>query len=223
MQIKDWPDQERPREKLIASGPEHLSDAELLAIFLRSGIKGLNAVDLARQLLQHFGGLRDLFSATHDEFCAQKGLGPAKFVQLQAVREMSQRYFSEQARYSDALNSPEIVKEYLRCRLADEVHEVFSVVYLDIQNRVLKYEQLFTGTIDGAAIYPRVVLKKVIDYNAAAVIFAHNHPSGITDPSEADIVLTDRLKKALHLIDVKVLDHFIIGDDVFSFAERGLI
>ena len=223
MQIKDWPDQERPREKLIASGPEHLSDAELLAIFLRSGIKGLNAVDLARQLLQHFGGLRDLFSATHDEFCAQKGLGPAKFVQLQAVREMSQRYFSEQARYSDALNSPEIVKEYLRCRLADEVHEVFSVVYLDIQNRVLKYEQLFTGTIDGAAIYPRVVLKKVIDYKAAAVIFAHNHPSGITAPSQADIVLTDRLKKALHLIDVKVLDHFIIGDDVFSFAERGLI
>ncbi|MFT4923968.1 MAG: DNA repair protein RadC [Phenylobacterium sp.] len=223
MQIKNWPKQERPREKLLALGAGQLSDAELLAIFLRTGARGINVVDLARQLLRHFGGLRALFSAPHDDFCAQRGLGPAKFVQLQAVIEMSQRYFTAQAQYTHMLTSPESVKEFLRCKLMYESEEVFSVVYLDNQHRVMKYETLFTGTLDAATIYPRTVLKKVLDQKAGAVIFAHNHPSGNADPSIADIVLTDRLKKALNLIDVKLLDHFIVGNQVVSFAERGLI
>lgn len=223
MQLKHWPSEERPREKLILIGSAQLSDAELLAIFLRSGIRGINAVELSRQLLAHFGNLRALLGASHDEFCEQKGLGPAKYAQLQAVIEMSRRYFAEQTKTEDALTSPGAVKEFLRAKLKDEEHEVFAILYLDNKNRVLKYEALFSGTIDGAMIYPRVVLKKVIDSKAASVILAHNHPSGNADPSQADIAITDRLKKALALIDVKVLDHFIIGYDVVSFAERGLI
>lgn len=223
MQIKSWPDNERPREKLLAYGSAHLSDAELLAIFLRTGTHGINAVDLARQLLRHFGSLRALFGASYDDFCAQKGLGPAKFAQLQALIEISQRFFCERAQLSNVLNSPQLLKDYLRHKMMNEAHEVFSIVYLDNEHRVLKYEQLFSGTIDGATIYPRIVLKKVIDHKAVAVIFAHNHPSGDANPSHADIVLTDRLKKALSLIDVRVLDHFVVGHEVVSFAERGLI
>jgi DNA repair protein RadC len=223
MQIKNWPVEERPREKLLSVGAENLSDSELLAIFFRSGIPGLNAVDMARTLLQHFGGLRALFAAPCDVFCQQRGLGPAKFVQLQAVIEMSRRYFTEQAKITNILNSPGLVKDFLTAHLSAETNEVFAVVYLDNQHRVLKYEALFTGTIDGTVIYPRVVLKKVIEAKAAAVIFAHNHPSGNADPSHADIVITDRLKKALMLIDVRVLDHFVIGNEIVSFAERGLL
>lgn len=223
MQIKHWPAEERPREKLLSIGAEHLSDAELLAIFLRTGTPGLNAVDLARLLLKQFGSLRALFAAPFDDFCRQKGLGPAKFVQLQAVIEMSRRYFTEQAKVVDVLSSPELVKNFLKCRLGDEINEVFAIVYLDNRHRVLKYEALFTGTVDGAAIYPRIVVKKVIDYKATAVIFAHNHPSGNPEPSQADIAITERLKKALNLIDVRLLDHFIIGSEVVSFAERGLL
>lgn len=223
MHLKQLPQEQRPREKLICLGSEQLSDAELLAIFLRTGTQGTNAIDLSQQLLVHFGSLRLLIAATHDEFCDLKGLGSAKYAQLQAVIEMARRYFSEQAKVSVPLRSPDAVKDFLRSKLKDEDHEVFSILYLDSQHRVLKYEVLFLGTIDGATIYPRVVLKKVIDSRAAAVIFAHNHPSGTTDPSQADIAITERLKKALELIDVKVLDHFIVGHDVVSFAERGLI
>ncbi|MFT5163523.1 MAG: DNA repair protein RadC [Alteromonadaceae bacterium] len=223
MQIKDWPSQERPREKLLAKGPSQLSDAELLAIFLRTGTKGVSAVDLARQLLQHFGGLRALFSASYDDFCAQKGLGAAKFAQVKAVIEMSQRYFSEQILLTNVLDSPNEVKNFLRCKLMDQTNEVFAVVYLDNHHRILKYEALFYGTLDGATIYPRVVVEKVIGNQAAAVIFAHNHPCGNANPSRADIAITTRLKKALFLIDVRVLDHFVVGNEVVSFAERGLL
>ncbi|NQZ06262.1 MAG: DNA repair protein RadC [Algicola sp.] len=223
MIIKQWPNNERPREKLILVGAAQLSDAELLAIFLRTGTKGMNAVDLSRSLLTQFGSLRTLIGASQDDFCEHKGLGPAKYAQLQAVLEMSRRYFEELTKTTNALLSPDAVKDFLRSKLQDEEHEVFSILYLDNQHRVLKYEELFWGTIDGAMIYPRVVIKKVIDNKAAAVIFAHNHPSGTADPSQADIAITDKLKKALGLIDVRVLDHFIIGHDVVSFAERGLI
>ena len=223
MQLKQIPQHERPREKLILSGSEQLSDAELLAIFLRTGIQGVNAVDLSKQLLSHFGSLRMLIGATHDEFCDQKGLGSAKYAQLQAVIEMSRRYFSEQAQLADALVSPRAVKDFLVSKLKDEEHELFVVLYLDNQHRVVKYEPLFWGSIDGAVVYPRVVMKKVMDSKASAVIFAHNHPSGSADPSQADIAITDKLKKALDLIDVRVIDHFIVGHDVVSFAERGLI
>jgi DNA repair protein RadC len=223
MQLKQWPCEERPREKLILIGSASLSDAELLAIFLRTGTKGLNAVDLSRQLLCRFGNLRGLLTATHDEFCDHKGLGTAKYVQLQAVIEMSKRYFKEVAITTDSLNSPDAVKDFLRSKLKNRDHEVFAILYLDNQHRILKYEELFNGTIDGATVYPRVVLKKVIEFKACAVIFAHNHPSGSIIPSQADIAITDKLKKVLALIDVRVLDHFIVGYDVASFAEQGLI
>jgi len=223
MQIKDLPDEQRPREKLISCGSEQLTDAELLAIFLRTGIQGTNVVDLAQHLLAHFGGLRMLISAPIEEFCQQKGLGSAKYAQLQAVIEMSRRYFAEQAMLEDALRSPQAVRDFLLSKLKDEENEQFVVLYLDSQHRVVKYEPLFWGTIDSAVIYPRVVMKKVMEARASAVIFAHNHPSGYADPSQADIAITDKLKKALALIDVRVVDHVIVGHDVVSFAERGLL
>ena len=223
MQVKQWACEERPREKLILIRYASLSDAELLAIFLRTGTRGVNAVDLSRQLLCRFGNLRGLLAATHDEFCDHKGLGTAKYVQLQAVIEMSRRYFKELAITTDTLSSPNAVKDFLRSKLKNRENETFAILYLDSQHRILKYEELFNGTIDGAMIYPRVVLKKVIDYRASAVIFAHNHPSGSIVPSQADIAITDKLKKVLALIDVRVLDHFIVGYDISSFAELGLI
>ncbi len=223
MNLKLWPDEERPREKLMMQGSENLSDAELLAIFLRTGVAGMNAVDLSRHLLGHFGTLRALLGASFDEFCSQKGLGQAKYVQLQAVLEMSRRYFGEHARSVDILASPHVVKEFLRQKLQDQEDEVFAILYLDSGHGILHYEALFRGTIDGAMVYPRVVIKKVLEHKATAVIFAHNHPSGACDPSKADIAITDRLKKALDLIDVRVLDHYVVGADVVSFSERGLI
>lgn len=223
MQLKNWPDDERPREKLLALGCEHLSDAELLAIFLRTGIRGLNAVELSRHLLLQFGNLRALLSAPIELFCDQKGLGSAKYAQLQASLEMSRRYLSQQAKTIDVLASPQVVKELLKSKLQDEENEVFAILYLDSNHGILHYEALFKGTIDGAMVYPRVVIKKVLEHKATSVIFAHNHPSGASDPSRADLAITERLKKALDLIDVRVLDHFIVGHEVISFSERGLI
>lgn len=223
MNIKHWPDEERPREKLLNLGSENLSDAELLAIFLRTGVTGMNAVDLSRHLLCQFGNLRALLGATCDEFCREKGLGQAKYVQLQAVLEMSRRYFSEQAKVVDIMESPHVVKELLRSKLQDQEHEVFAILYLDSNHGIMHFETLFKGTIDGAMVYPRVVIKKVLEHKATSVILAHNHPSGASDPSKADIAITDRLKKALNLIDVRVLDHFIVGHEIVSFSERGLI
>ncbi|MEQ3634511.1 MAG: DNA repair protein RadC [Thalassolituus sp.] len=224
MAICDWPAQERPREKLLDQGPKSLSDAELLAIFLRTGVTGKSAVDLARELLNDFGGLRPLLVASQGKFCESHGLGPAKYAQLQAVLEMARRHLAEELRRGDALTSPEHTRQYLQAQLRDLDYEVFACLFLDNQNRVVKYDELFRGTIDGAAVYPREVLKKALAQGAAAVIFAHNHPSGIAEPSSADRVITDRLQQALSLVDIRVLDHLVIGDGYcVSFAERGWI
>lgn len=223
MQLKKLPHEQRPREKLLAVGSAQLTDAELLAIFLRTGIPGTNVLDLSKQLLCHFGGLRMLFSANFEEFCCQRGLGAAKYAQLQAVIEMSRRYFAEKAEMTDALCSPQAVHDYVVSQLKDQEHEIFSVLYLDSQHRVIKFEPLFWGTVDKAAVYPRVVVKKVMDTGASAVILAHNHPSGESYPSDADIAITDKIKHALSLIDVRVVDHVIVGNSLTSFAELGLL
>jgi len=224
MPITDWPEDERPREKLLQRGPQSLSDAELLAIFLRIGVKGKTAVDLARELLTEYGSIRALLEANLERFSQSPGLGPAKYAQLQAVLEMARRHLKESLRRGNALTSPDLTRDYLASSLRGHTHEVFACLFLDNQHRVIEFEELFRGTIDGASVYPREVVKKVLAYNAAAVIFAHNHPSGIAEPSDADRYITQRLKHALNLIDIRVLDHFIIGDgEPFSFAENGLI
>jgi DNA repair protein RadC len=224
MAISDWPEDERPREKLLTKGAASLSEAELLAIFLRTGVPGKSAVDLARELLREFGGLTALFAAGKRDFCRVHGLGPAKYVQLQAVLEMARRALGEKMKAEDALTSPGAVKDYLRLALAGREHEVFVAVLLDAQNRVIAVEELFRGTLTQTSVYPREVVKQALHHNAAAVIFAHNHPSGTAEPSGADQVLTQALKSALALVDVRVLDHFIIGGGAaLSFAERGLL
>lgn len=223
MSIANWPADERPREKLLLRGSAALSDAELLAIFLRTGIKGKSAVDLARDLLTDFGSLRQLLCACQHDFCQHSGLGPAKFAQLQAVLEMAKRHLYEQLERGHVLENPSITKEYLASQLRAYKHEVFAGLFLDNRHRVICFEELFTGTIDGASVYPREVVKKAMGYNAAAVIFAHNHPSGIAEPSQADRNITQRLKNALELVDVRVLDHIIVGDELTSFAERGYL
>jgi DNA repair protein RadC len=222
--ISDWPADERPREKLLARGAQALSDAELLAIFLRTGIVGKSAVDLARDLLSRFGSLRALLKATPEEFCEAKGLGEAKYVQLQAVLEIARRHLEEKLAAGDALGSPQATRQYLVSRLRGLDHEVFGALFLDNQHQVITWAELARGTIDGASVYPREVVKTALKHNAAAVIFAHNHPSGIAEPSAADRLLTEKLKSALGLVDIRVLDHFIVGEGApVSFAERGLI
>jgi DNA repair protein RadC len=223
MAISQWPVSERPREKLLLRGAEALSDAELLAIFLRTGCKGLTAVDLARQLLDDFGGLKALLKADRDEFCQRLGLGDAKYAQLQAVLEMSRRHMYEQLSRGDALCSPEQTRRFLSAQLAAYPHEVFACLFLDNRNRVIYFDKMFYGTIDGASVYPREVVRAALKHNAAAVIFAHNHPSGVAEPSQADERITRRLKDALSLVDVRVLDHIVVGDQMVSFAERGLL
>jgi DNA repair protein RadC len=223
MAISQWPVDERPREKLLQRGAEALSDAELLAIFLRTGCQGQTAVDLARQLLNDFGGLKPMLQAAQAEFCQQKGLGPAKYTQLQAVLEMAKRHLFEQLNRGDALCSPQQTRQFLAAQLADYPHEVFACLFLDNRNRVIAFEKMFYGTIDGASVYPREVVRLALKKNAAAVIFAHNHPSGVAEPSHADEQITQRLKEALALVDIRVLDHFVVGDEVVSFAERGLL
>jgi DNA repair protein RadC len=224
MSITDWPADERPREKLLDLGAEALTDAELLAIFLRTGVAGKSAVDLARELLSTYGGLIGLFSARQEAFCAAKGLGVAKFAQLRAVLELSRRYLREELGERDAITSPEATRRYLKMRLRAYPYEVFAALFLDNRHRVLEYQELFRGTIDGASVHPREVVRAAMDCNAAAAIFAHNHPSGVAEPSQADIYITERLRNALDMIDVRVLDHIIIGEgDCTSFAERGLL
>ena len=224
MSIRDWPAAERPREKLLQHGSGSLSDAELLAIFLRTGVSGKSAVDLARHLLSEFGSLRALLEADLRAFCRQLGLGPAKFSQLQAVLEMSRRHLAERLRRESALESPQAVRDYFKALLRHEPHEVFGCLFLDTRHRMLAFEVLFRGSIDSASVYPRQVVKRALAHNAAAVIFCHNHPSGISDPSQADRTLTKRLIQALDLIEVRVLDHFIVGDgQPLSMVERGWV
>lgn len=224
MAITDWPLDDRPREKLLAKGAAALSDAELVAILLRTGVRGKSAVDLARETLGRFGSLTALIGASNAAFCAGAGLGAAKYVQLQAVLEMSRRALQEKLASGVALNSPQTVRDYLRLRLQSLEHEVFVGVFLDAQNRLLAIEELFRGTLTQTSVYPREIVKRALSHNAASLIFAHNHPSGIAEPSRADEMLTQTLKQALALVDVKVLDHFVVGSGAaLSFAERGLL
>jgi len=224
MSITDWPSGERPREKLLERGASSLSDAELLAIFLRTGIPGKSAVDLARELLTRFGSLTRLFAASKSGFCETPGMGQAKFAQLQAVLEMSRRALQEEMQQGDALNSPRAVRDYLRLLLGGRQQEVFLALFLDTQHRVIASEELFHGTLSQTSVYPREVVKRALAHNAAAVILAHNHPSGVAEPSQADQQLTDALKQALGLVDVRVLDHFVVATgQTLSFAEKGFI
>jgi DNA repair protein RadC len=224
MAIKDWPEGERPRERLLTQGAGSLSDAELLAIFLRTGIRGKSAVELARDLCNRFGGINGLCAASEQEFCAIPGLGQAKYVQLRAALELARRALAEEARQADALSSPVAVRNYLRLTLSGRAQEVFLAVFLDAQNRVILSEELFRGTLTQTSVYPREVVKRALHHNAASVILAHNHPSGLAEPSRADELLTQTLKSALALVDVRVLDHFIVaGSQSLSFAERGIL
>jgi DNA repair protein RadC len=222
MPITDWPKAERPREKLINLGAHVLSDAELLAIFLRTGIKGKTAVDLARDIISHFGSLRNLLTADKKTFCQFCGLGEAKFAQLQAVLELSRRHLKETLQRGEYLQNPQATRDYLSARLRDLPYEVFACLFLDNQHRVIEFEILFQGTINGASVHPREVVRKTLKHNAAALILAHNHPSGIAEPSSADRHITKQLTEALALIDVRVLDHIVVGDgECVAFSERG--
>lgn len=224
MAIRHWPAGERPREKLLERGARALSDAELLAIFLRTGHAGKSAVDLARDLLGQFGGLAALLAADQKGFCAGKGLGPVKYVQLQAVLELARRYFSAQLERGDAFTAPEGAAQYLQAHLSGHSREIFAALFLDTRHRLIATEDLFQGTIDGASVHPREVVRRALFHNAAAVIVGHNHPSGVAEPSADDRRITARLREALALVDVRLLDHFVVGaGQVVSLAERGLL
>ena len=224
MAIRDWPEAERPREKLLAQGAVALSDAELLAIFLRTGHRGKSAVELSRDLLLYFKGLRGLLESNCKAFCGMHGLGVAKYCMLQAALEISRRHMREGLREAPLLNSVAELKRYLRAKLRHLQHEVFACVYLDCHHRMLHFEELFRGTVNGASVYPREVVKSALAHNAAALILVHNHPSGRAEPSQADHRITKSLKQALKLVDIDVLDHLVVGDDqVLSFVEKGFI
>jgi DNA repair protein RadC len=225
MAIPDWPEDERPREKLLTRGAAALSDAELLALFLRVGVRGKSAVDLARDLLGRFGSVTRLCNAAAADFTSVPGMGMAKYAQLQAVMELARRALSEQFAASDILDSPRAVRDWLRLRIGSLPHEVFHVLLLDARNRLIDSVELFRGTLTQTSVYPREVVKLALAHNAAAVILAHNHPSGASEPSSADELLTRSLKQALELVDVRVLDHFIVTAYAppLSFAERGLL
>lgn len=226
MAISDWPEHERPRERLLKLGPEALSDAELLAIFLRVGIKGKSAVDLARELLAHFdNNLPRLAEATLKEIAAVPGMGPAKAVQLKASLELARRALSSEMQGKDLLSSPTVVRDWLKLKLGGLGYEVFGALWLDSKNRLIAWEELFKGTLAQTSVYPREVVKRALAHNAAAVLLCHNHPSGVAEPSQADELLTQNLKQALALVDVRVLDHFIVAGSAkpLSFAERGLL
>ena len=225
MAIHEWPESERPREKLLRQGASSLSDAELLAIFLRTGMAGVSAVDLARGLLGHFGSLQALFQASQPSFCEIKGLGPAKFAQLQAVLEMSRRYLYEELGHKAVLTSAKEVKQFLALKMQGYEQEVFACLFLDTQHQLLRFEEMFRGTVNQAPVFPREIAKQALRYNAAAIILAHNHPSGVAEPSQADKRITENIVNSLKLLDISVLDHFVVGGsgEVYSFAEHGLL
>ncbi|MFT5451181.1 MAG: DNA repair protein RadC [Enterobacterales bacterium] len=224
MTIRDWPLSEQPREKLVKQGSSMLSDAELLALLLGHGIKGHSAVSVARRLIKDFGGLRGICDASHKSFCEQPGLGLAGYGKIQATLELGRRYLFETISRGDAFENPTITRRFLSAKLRHHGHEVFGVLFLDNAHRVIAFEELFHGTINGASVHPRVVLQRALAHNAAAVIFAHNHPSGVAEPSSADKQITDTLCQVLAVVDIRVLDHFVIGEaEAVSFAERGLL
>lgn len=222
MTISDWPEHQRPRERLIRDGARALSDAELLAVFLRVGVRGKNAVELAHDMVQRFGSLQGLFGANLRDFSAIPGLGSAKFAQLQAVMELARRAIAEQLQAGLTLSSPQAVKAYLLLELGRQPYESFHVLFLDVKNRLIEAKEMFRGTLSHTSVYPREVVKEALARNAASVMLAHNHPSGTPDPSESDLLLTRALVQALALVDVRILDHFVVaGHQVHSFAEHG--
>ncbi|GIU11550.1 MULTISPECIES: DNA repair protein RadC [unclassified Shewanella] len=224
MAIKDWPEGEAPREKLLSQGVKQLSDAELLAVLLRVGLKGLSAVELAKVMINEFGGLRSLLSASQAQVCRLDGIGPVKFAQMQAAVELGARISQENLKRGKILSDPDLTRDYLMRQLSDRAYEVFAILLLDSQHRVIQFVELFRGTINSASVYPREVVSLVLEKKAAAVIVCHNHPSGIAEPSTADRRITERLKQALQTIDVSLLDHMVVGDrEIVSFAERGWI
>ena len=222
--VKDWPLKERPRERLIHCGADTLSDAELLAILLRTGVKGYSVVDLARNLLSETGGIRKLLLLSSQEFSQLHGMGEAKYAQLQAASEMGKRVLKQSMSKQRAFVGSEQTKDFLRLQLRDKPYEVFAVLFLDIRNQLLGFQELFRGTINGASVPIREVIKEALLFNAASLIVAHNHPSGIAEPSIADKQLTNALAEALNLVDIKLLDHIVVGEqECWSFAERGLL
>ncbi|HEV7444412.1 MAG TPA: DNA repair protein RadC [Steroidobacteraceae bacterium] len=222
--IREWPESERPREKLLERGAQALSDAELLALLLGSGIKGRSAVDVARSLIADFGSLRELLSADRPRWEAQLGIGPARYATLMASIELARRHFREPLRSSSALSAPDFTRRFLLAQLRDRPYEVFCCLFLDNRHRLIAFEELFRGTIDGASVHPREVVRQALLHNAASVIIAHNHPSGVADPSQADEGVTRRIRQALALVDVRLLDHLIVGDGrCYSFSEHGLL
>lgn len=224
MSIIDRPTPSRPQDKLLAEGPDRLTDAEIVAILVRTGPEGRSAIDFAKELLLTHGGLRALLRADRSSACSHKGFGRAKYATLQAALELAQRFLAERMRHADALTSPQAARAYFKCKLRDLPYETFCCLYLDTKHRPIAFKELFRGTIDGATVYPREVVRTVLANNAAAVIVAHNHPSGAAEPSAADQNLTHRLKSALALVDVRLIDHIVIGDcEAVSFSELGLL
>jgi len=222
MSIRSWPLAERPREKMLTQGADSLSDAELLAIFLRTGVQGASAIDVSRELIARAGSLRRLLNMSKQQLCEFKGIGPTKYVQLQAALELGRRYLYEQIERGQVINSPSISKDYLQMKLRDKPYEVFFVMFLDAKHRIIHHQEMFRGTIDGASVPIREVVKDGLECNAAAMIVAHNHPSGVAEPSKSDRVLTQTLLMALQMVGIKLLDHFVVGDgEVVSFAELG--
>ncbi len=224
MSIKDLPAAARPREKLLALGPAALADAELLALLLRTGLKGQGVLQLAEGVLQRFGGFAGLLHASPADFKPVKGLGPAKRAELAAVVEMARRALAQRLVETPVFDSPAAVKDYVQLQLGALAHEVFAVLFLDSQHRLIRLDEMFRGTLNQTSVYPREVVRRALAHNAGAVILAHNHPSGVAEPSRADEYLTQTLKSALQLVDVRVLDHLVVGrGTVVSFAERGLL
>ena len=224
MSISRWPPNERPREKLLSHGASALSEAELLAILLQTGTAGRSALDVARALLEEFRTLRGLLTAERRAVVGVRGLGDARYALLQAALELARRHYAELMQAGPALANPRATREFLRARLRDRDHEVFCCLFLDNRHRVICFEEVFRGTLDGASVHPRDVVKLALARNAAAVILAHNHPSGVAEPSQADELITARLRDALGLVDIRVLDHIVVGDAAcVSFAERGLL
>jgi DNA repair protein RadC len=222
--ISAWPQGERPRERLIERGAQALSDAELLAVVLGTGTAGANALELARQLLQHFGSLRRLLSAHRQALLERRGLGPARYATLMAALELARRHYCEALRAGPAMTAPAATRQFLTAQLRDRPYEVFCCLHLDNRHRLIHFEEIFRGTIDGASVHPREIVRQALHHNAAALIFAHNHPSGVAEASQADELITRRLRDALALVDIRVLDHLIVGDNhCLSFAERGLL
>ncbi len=222
--INQWPAGERPRERLLELGAPALSDAELMAVVLGSGTAGASALDIARELLTRFGSLRRLLPADQGTLLDQRGLGPARFATLMAALELARRHYREALRAGPALNAPAATRQFLTAQLRDRPYEVFCCLHLDNRHRLIHFEEVFRGTIDGASVHPREIVRQALHYNAAALIFAHNHPSGVAEASQADELITRRLRDALALVDIRVLDHLIVGDNnCLSFAERGLL